>query len=664
MGALDATRVGVERGTVQITPSESSFHEVPGALGDVAPLGVTPVATQTPEGPSEEGLITQHLLEVGNVPVLVDAVAREPPVEVVDESATGEGPKYSTGRLAGGRSTVSPQGLDVGGARKAGGPLSSEVVGRGDEFVRDESEGGGEIEGGIGSGAQVIENAYFSPQRLFDPLNLIIDHLSSIAPGFLDGPNQRGEPDETTPILGWVVGTGEKRTSVGASEDGHGPSTVTGQQLRGGHVEGVNVGPLFAVHFDSDDGLVQQRGDVGILKRFVGHDVTPVAGGVAHGNHDGTVPTARFVERVLAPGPPMNRIVAVGVEVGREVGGVAEEGHGETLGDPSPKVVGRKGDAVTTLRWGVLGTGKIGHTFTRDLGLVAGQEVHAVGSRTLDSARAFAAEMNVARSYGSYEELVSDPEVDVVYVGTPHPFHRDNALLALRAGKPVLVEKAFTMTAAEAREIVGEARERGLFVMEAMWSRFLPHMVALRDLIAEGRLGEIRTVEADHGKWFAEDPSSRLYAPELGGSAILDLGVYPLSFAVMVLGLPQRRVALTDAAFTGVDGQASAILGYETGAHAVVTCTSSARSATRACVAGTRARVEIDGDFYAPGGFTLIDRGGETTRFEYEVEGRGLHYQALEVARCLESGLLESPVMPLDETIAIMELMEWWMRPA
>ncbi len=319
---------------------------------------------------------------------------------------------------------------------------------------------------------------------------------------------------------------------------------------------------------------------------------------------------------------------------------------------------------MSELRWGVLGTGKISHTFTSDLTFVEDQRVHAVGSRNADSARAFAEEMGVARSYGSYEELVDDPEVDVVYVGTPHTFHRDNALLALRAGKPVLVEKAFTMTGAEAREVVDEARVRNLFVMEAMWSRFLPHIVRLRQLIAEGRLGEIRTVEADHGKWFAEDPSSRLYAPELGGSAILDLGVYPLSFAVMILGLPHRRVALTDPAFTGVDGQASAVLGYPGGAHALITCTSSARSATRACVSGTEARVEIDGDFYASRGFTLIDRTGEETRFDFPVTGRGLHYQAQEVARCLRAGLLESPVMPHDETVAIMELMEWWMSPS
>jgi predicted dehydrogenase len=165
-------------------------------------------------------------------------------------------------------------------------------------------------------------------------------------------------------------------------------------------------------------------------------------------------------------------------------------------------------------------------------------------------------------------------------------------------------------------------------------------------------------VEADHGQWFAPDPGSRLFAPELGGSAMLDLGVYPVSFASMLLGPPARMVSMVDPAFTGVDGQASMIFGYDSGAQALLTCTSRARSATRACVTGTEARVEIDADFYAPTSFRLITRAGEVTEYDFDVAPRGLRFQAIEVARCLEAGLLESPVMPLDETISIMATME------
>jgi predicted dehydrogenase len=310
------------------------------------------------------------------------------------------------------------------------------------------------------------------------------------------------------------------------------------------------------------------------------------------------------------------------------------------------------------LRWGIIGTGRIAHTFASDLRLTNEGVVAAVGSRSQPSAEAFGDEFDVPGRHGSYEALVDDPAVDVVYVATPHPMHFDNAMLALEHGKPVLVEKAFTMTAAEARELVETARTKNLFLMEAMWTRFLPHVVALRDLTAQGRLGRIVVVEADHGQWFEQDPTSRLFAPELGGGALLDLGVYPISFASMLLGTPDRITAMVDPTFSGVDGQASMLFGYASGAQAVLTCTSTARTATRACIAGTDGRIEIEGAFYAPTSFTLIGRGGETERFEFASVGRGLHYQAAEVARCLREGLTESPAMPLDETVAIMQTME------
>jgi len=310
------------------------------------------------------------------------------------------------------------------------------------------------------------------------------------------------------------------------------------------------------------------------------------------------------------------------------------------------------------LRWGILSTGGIARTFTKDLAHVDEGVAVAVGSRSFDSANAFADEFDIPHRYGSYEELVGDPDVDAIYVGTPHPMHHDNAILALEHGKHVLVEKAFTVTAAEAREVVDVARRKGLFAMEAMWTRFLPSVVAIRELIARGELGEIVSVEADHGQWFDPDPSFRLFAPELGGGALLDLGVYPVSFASMILGSPNRIVALWDPAFTGVDAQTSMLFGYESGAQAILTCTLRARSATRACVTGEQARIEIDGSFYSATAFSLIDRDGAIRRFDFPREGRGLLYDAQEVARCVEAGFLESPIMPLDETISIMETMD------
>jgi len=310
------------------------------------------------------------------------------------------------------------------------------------------------------------------------------------------------------------------------------------------------------------------------------------------------------------------------------------------------------------LRWGIIGTGGIAHRFASDLRLVEDGVVAAVGSRTLEGADAFGDEFEVARRHGSYEELVADPDVDAVYVATPHPFHHANARLALENDKPVLVEKAFTMTGDEARDLVEFARSRRLFLMEAMWTRFLPHVIAVREIVASGELGELVLVSADHGQWFERDAASRVFAPELGGGALLDLGVYPVSFASMVLGAPQRLTALVVPCFTGVDGQVSMVFGYASGAQALLTCTLLARTATRVSVVGTAARIEIDGPFYAPTSFAVVARDDTVREYRFSTRGRGLHYQASEVARCLAGGELESPWMPLDETIQIMDTME------
>jgi predicted dehydrogenase len=310
------------------------------------------------------------------------------------------------------------------------------------------------------------------------------------------------------------------------------------------------------------------------------------------------------------------------------------------------------------IRWGIIGTGRIARTFASDLAFTDDGVVAAVGSRSASSADAFGDEFDVPNRYDTYEELVDDDSIDAVYVATPHPMHFSNASLALEHGKPVLVEKAFTMNGREARDLVALARSKNLFLMEAMWTRFLPHVVALRELVARGDLGELVNFEADHGKWFELDPAFRLFAPELGGGAILDLGVYPISFASMLLGRPERITAMVEPAFTGVDGQVSMAFAYEGGAQSLLSCTSLARTATRACVSGTLARVEIEADFYAPTSFTVIARSGDREHFTFETSGRGLHYQAQEVARCLREGLLESDAMPLDESIAIMETID------
>jgi predicted dehydrogenase len=311
------------------------------------------------------------------------------------------------------------------------------------------------------------------------------------------------------------------------------------------------------------------------------------------------------------------------------------------------------------LRWGIIGTGLIASTFAKDLALTDSGTLAAVGSRSQESADRFADAYGIPNRHDSYEALVADPDVTAVYVATPHPMHHANTLLALDAGKPVLVEKAFTMNAQEARDLVQVAREKQLFMMEAMWTRFVPHVREIRRLVADGALGELRVVMADHGQWFKPDPAHRLFAPELGGSALLDLGVYPVSFASMLLGTPSEIKAVVEPAFTGlVDGQVAMAFGYPSGAQAVLHCTSAAKSPTWAAIVGTEARIEVEGNFYAPSRFKLISRDGAVTDYNEPHEGHGLRHEADEVARCVAEGLLESPLMPLDETVSIMETMD------
>lgn len=310
------------------------------------------------------------------------------------------------------------------------------------------------------------------------------------------------------------------------------------------------------------------------------------------------------------------------------------------------------------LRWGIIGTGGIASTFATDLRLLPDAELVAVGSRSLPTAVAFGDRLDVPRRYPTYDELVQDDDVDAVYVSTPHPAHHAAAMLALTAGKAVLCEKPFTLNAAEAVELVETARARGVFLMEAMWTRSLPHMVRIRELLAEGALGDVRTVLADHGVRFERDERHRLFAPELGGGALLDLGIYPVSFASMVLGTPSAVTAVSDRAFTGVDAQTSMLLRHPGGGHAVLTTTLEADGQNRAVIVGTEARIEIDRVWYTPTGFTVTDRDGSVQRHDVPHEGSGLRHQAAEVARCLRAGLTESPVMPLDETVSIMRTMD------
>lgn len=313
---------------------------------------------------------------------------------------------------------------------------------------------------------------------------------------------------------------------------------------------------------------------------------------------------------------------------------------------------------IKDIRWGILATGWIADLFTRDL-LLAGCKVGAVGSRRVEAAEAFAKTHGIARAHGSYEALVADPEIDVIYVATPHPQHLAAARLALEAGKHVLVEKAFTLNAGEARELVDLAKARNLVVLEAMWTRFLPHMRRLHEIIEAGTLGEIRSLTADHRQKLPDDPAHRLNALELGGGALLDLGIYPVSFAFDILGAPDCIAAMATFHATGADRQIATLFHYPSGAMATTLSSSDSAGPNRAAVVGTKGRVEIDQTWYAPAQMRVYDAQNTLIEsFDGRTEGRGMQFQAFEVERLIRAGATAGVILPPEESVAIMACLD------
>jgi predicted dehydrogenase len=309
------------------------------------------------------------------------------------------------------------------------------------------------------------------------------------------------------------------------------------------------------------------------------------------------------------------------------------------------------------IRWGILGAGGIAGSFADAVNAHTRAQLVAVGSRNRDRASRFATAHHVPTTHVGYRDLVEDTQVDAVYVATPHSEHREHALLAIGAGKHVLVEKAFTRNAGEAEEVFAAARAAGVFVMEAMWTRFLPHVAALHQVVAAGEIGEIVHIAADHGQRFRYDPKSRLFDPALAGGALLDLGVYPVSFTHDLLGVPDSVHAVGQLTDTGVDGQVSMTLGYGSQVQATLSTTLWARTPTRAHISGTEGNIQVEGPFYAPTSFTVARNDGARWTFDRPA-ARGLQYEAAEVARCVAEGRTESARMPWDGTLDVMRTMD------
>lgn len=309
------------------------------------------------------------------------------------------------------------------------------------------------------------------------------------------------------------------------------------------------------------------------------------------------------------------------------------------------------------IKWGILATGNIADKFATSLAAQEDATMLAVGSRSISSANTFADRWNIPRRYGSYQELANDPDIDVIYIATPHPSHHSNTMLCLHAGKHVLCEKPLTLNAAQAVECITLARQKNLFFMEAMWTRFIPAIVQLNHWLDEGVIGQVRLVTASITLNRPFDAEQRLFNLQLGGGALLDLGIYPLAFASMVLGKPSQITGFCHYAPTKVDELDAVTLRYHNGALAVLTCASVVAEPAEATITGTKGYIKVHDPFYYPTKLTL-DLDGKQMVKEIPFESNGYIHEIREVHYCLKAGQTESQIMPLDETLEIFKQMD------
>jgi len=314
-----------------------------------------------------------------------------------------------------------------------------------------------------------------------------------------------------------------------------------------------------------------------------------------------------------------------------------------------------------TVRWAIAGPGRMAATFAADFSHVPDADLVAVASRDAARAERFAADHGIPRAL-DLAALWASADVDAVYIASPHTSHADLALAAIAAGKGVLVEKAFTASAADTAAVIEAARRRGVFAMEAMWTRFLPAATQLKRLVDTGAIGEVRSVQGDLSAFRAYDPADRLFDPAAGGGATLDLGVYVVSFAQWLLGTPTRVLALGGLLPNGVDGDGGVLLGYDDGRYASLGFGFSAHGPGRLAVLGTRGWIDVKPRFHRLRRFDLIRPGEAPVEYDLPPTGAGYAHELAEATRCLEAGLTESPVMPLADTLAVQETLDEVLR--
>ena len=313
---------------------------------------------------------------------------------------------------------------------------------------------------------------------------------------------------------------------------------------------------------------------------------------------------------------------------------------------------------MKTYNWGILGTGIIARKMADALPLVHQSKLFAAGSRKINTARSFAGQYNVEKAYGSYEELANDPDIDIVYIATPHNLHCDNTIMCLNHGKHVLCEKPLAVNGREVRLMINKAKEKNRFLMEALWTRFLPGLIKVKEMINAGRIGRIKLLKADFGINRPFDPGHRLYNKQLIGGSLLDLGIYPLFLSLLLLGKPKTIKAIAGIGATGVDYSCSFTLGYEKATLAVMYSSAIAQTDITAAIYGEKGTIIFDNWWYMPVPVKLITPEGTEVPIPAKSVGNGYNYEAAEVIRCLEKAMIQSDLMSWDDSLLLIDTLD------
>ena len=309
------------------------------------------------------------------------------------------------------------------------------------------------------------------------------------------------------------------------------------------------------------------------------------------------------------------------------------------------------------MNWGIIGTGNIANKFAKGLSFAKGAHIYAVASRNQNKALEFAERYSIPIAYGSYDDLVADIHIDIIYIATPNHLHHSNTLTCLNAGKPVLCEKPFALNSSQVQEMIELARRKNIFLMEALWTRFLPTISKVQQLISEGVIGEVKILKADFGFKALYNKDSRLFSPQMGGGSLLDIGIYPIFLSLLLFGKPVEIKSLQILAPTRTDMSTGMVFAHQNGEMSILTSSFAVNLETQAEIVGTEGTIVLHRMFHMPT-FISINKNGQSKKMPLKIKGNGYNYQAEHVMQCMEKGLIESPILPLSFSLDLMNIID------